>query len=140
MNAPIADLSQLSADLNKASDKATASLKKAEEHFRTLKLGFEVYLEEQLIPPQTESGPYARTVVFHLGWAKIEKGWRLVIGENHAVADTGEPMGFAVRPVLDASREVRIAALNQLNKLMAAIKVEGEHLLNVVENASKIKF
>jgi hypothetical protein len=140
----LSSLSKVAEELNAASDSVTAALRSLEERLVKLKLGVEVLVEH---PPDVpveitsfgdadgETTNYFGNQYF-LGYGKIAGSWRLLVQrfacawpgrENEDCVEVGddftdmrEPQER--KPLLDSSRDVRLAATAQLELLLAEIE------------------
>ena len=79
-----------------------------------------------------------------LGYAKLEDAWQLAIKEekiiyqwNDDAREEEEVSEESYRPLLKASRDVRLRALEQLPQLLDALKRQGEAVLKTIARAQK---
>ena len=139
---PIEDLSDLASKVNAASDKAHQLLKSAEERLREMNLGVEAFAP-RILARRTNHDYDERGYEEEddLGWVKYVGEWQLVIRRQiyRTIEEDPELMSEKFIPVLEASRELRIAALESLEPLVAQMKEEGERILKIVEKASSIE-
>jgi hypothetical protein len=140
----LSSLSKVAEELNAASDAVTAALRSLEERLAKLKLGVEVLLEVPLDVPVeiTSSGDADGETTnyfgnqYFLGYGKIAGSWRLLVQrfncvwpgvENENYIDAGgdfadEREPEERKPLLDSSRDIRLAAAARLEFLLAEIE------------------
>lgn len=108
---------ELSTALNKSTEALNASLKRAQEGFAELSLGVRASVPFSL-PGDDDS--------WHrfLGFGKLNNDWQLFI-EQGGAHDPVE--AFVTQPLLNCSRETRLAAVDYLQPLF-------DELINVAEN------
>jgi hypothetical protein len=137
-------LSQLAPQLNKATDLYTAELEEIEESLDKLNLGVAVELDDYFHTENTKTewnddaeviGTYR--AVFTLGYGRDQHDdWRFLVREYKERMDFNEtPAEQACTPLLNTSRDLRIAAAKQIPDLLKAI--EG-HVKEKIEVLSKI--
>jgi len=132
-------LAALAGPLNQTADEATKELREVEAELLVTGIGLEVELEDTLEHgPSTvrfANGSPSTTEVSHLAFARQRGGeWRILVRtyeESRSVEDTAKHSPehrvlIRETPVLEASRELRIAAAEQV-----------ENLLRCIENAAK---
>ena len=133
-------LAALAGPLNQTADEATKELREVEAELLVTGIGLEVELEDTLehgpskVRPANGHTP-STTEVSHLAFARQRSGeWRILVRtyeESRPVEDGGKHSPehrvlIRETPVLEASRELRIAAAEQV-----------ENLLRCIENAAK---
>lgn len=153
-------LAHVARDLNAASDEISSQLRHVEERLKLLGLGVQVELEYPLHidnfvgkEPETDPGDdeplRSWTGDLHrLAYKKIAGTWRLVVRkyqcrwllgpwEHPEDCEEGpDESTFAdERALLDCSREIRLAAAPQLDRLLAAIHDEAAAQVGRVKQA-----
>jgi hypothetical protein len=129
------ELHDLSLQLNSASDTINTTITTLNAKLRSLNLGVEVWLIDTLLKPlpgdprRDEIGPY-------LGYCSVEDQWQLAVrGEPNGSYCSGWTGDLPRTPLTKASREVRIAALEQLPALVCRIKEEAQRVLKAIQDA-----
>ena len=142
-----ASLARVAKDLNAVSDEVTDRLRGVEERLRALGLGVEAELPtpmpriddisvDELDLTEDEEVPRTWTGnISHLGYKKIAGSWRLVArtyhcrwllsqwdDPEHENAPPEDKFFLSERPLLDCSRDIRLAAAGQVDLLLAAIE------------------
>ena len=140
-------LEDQAARLNEASANANKTLAAIEKRIVALNIGFEVWLDEPIAigAPAGSAGPFdiSTTPIKALGIARIGGKWVLAVKPMKFVdgfyeGDTGSPYrnqytdGEEI-PVLSASRELRIAALQALPKFLHKLSQEMMAKTNGIE-------
>lgn len=149
-------LSDLASQLNKASDKYTAELKAIEAKLLSLNLGLEVVLSLPIKELPWEIRAFSAgddevswrryKTKFHLGYAKHkDEVWRLVIRKYEVVEaaalmedEIGETLINEI-PLLEASRELRIAAADQIPDLLRVLEETTTETLDALKKVSDIE-
>ena len=145
----LSELTPLAKELNQTTDEINSIISTVNEKLAALNLGVEAWLD----PSTTSKIPAAdMTVTTHLqtasmpvlGYAKLEDAWQLAIKEekiiyqwNDDAREEEEVSEDSYRPLLKASREVRLRALEQLPQLLDALKRQGEAVLKTIARAQK---
>jgi hypothetical protein len=144
----LADLAPLAKRLNAASDEFTKELKAIEADLAKLALGLEVTLAEPLHESDIMNGENDDDppvwVDSHLGYVRHGDGWGLMVRVFRKHNDDeafGGVVSVLVRetPLVSASRELRIAAAEQINPLIDRIKTEAANKLAALEKQMDIK-
>ena len=147
------DLREVAAKLNEQSDSIAKIIEQFQETLRQLNLGVEVWIplqsEESVFTPTFGVKiPVPVTIETSLGYARGDDGWGLFIKRIAFRATTAPvPLGPVQRgeavkvnkwvKLLEASRSVRIAALDAFPKLLEALKASAESAVQTIQNAKK---
>ncbi len=138
------NLAKVAASLNEASDKYTEELKTIEAELKKLNLGIEVCLNTAFVEGDWEEGEEddeGRCETYYpawfLGYGKHVSQWKLLV---HRYKVTGSPGGQGSEtytlviktPLLDASRDLRIASANHITALLAKIEEEAKQKTEVL--------
>lgn len=158
-------LEELASRLNKASDEVNATLQKVQAKLNGMNIGIETWMlgvplfsqdmelalddDGNFITPFP--GATTRADEVYLGYAKTSEGWGLAIQRKEVYYGTGtyininrglEEVGsYNVgnpEPLLKASRDIRIEALGQLQRLIDLIVSTAEAAIVDIENARKL--
>jgi hypothetical protein len=149
---PVSDLSALSKQINEATDEANHTLRDFEAQLMRLNLGIqaEAVIQRTEIPLSMAKGIYGDRVLtsapcyelMSLGWVKVGGKWGLKLlseilqkSEKPNVPD--EVIFREAQSISNLSRQNRFLAINNLEKLVAALKEAGEKLLKDVEKAKE---
>ncbi len=144
----LSELTPLAKELNQTTDEINGIISTVNEKLAALNLGVEAWLD----PSTTSKIPAADMTVTHLhrstasmpvlGYAKLEDAWQLAIKEekiiyqwNDDAREEEEVSEDSYRPLLKASRDVRLRALEQLPQLLDALKREGERVIKTIARA-----
>ena len=125
-------LSKLAPQLNKATDLYMAELKQIEEQLNRLNLGIELELEGTIQKSNSKNkynddgeayGP------FHSGWTigygKDSRGtWCLIVREYEVDESSNQWVEEDATPLLQVSRDLRIAAAEKIPDLLKVIEQE----------------
>ena len=117
----LTELSAAAADLNRESDSINELLSRFEEQIGSLNVGLEVSV---WLYPEIESDKQG------LQWRKMG---RVPKGTMKSEEYWGLSVDF--KPILDCSREQRIAALDQLPKLVGELKAQATQRVDVIKKA-----
>ncbi len=146
------DLREVAARLNEQSDSITKTIEQFQETLRQLNLGLEVWIrlqseESVYTPPIGVKIPIPVFTETSVGHARGEDGWALYVKRITYRSKTFDnplisPRVEAVKvnkwiKLVDASRSVRIAALDAFPKLLDALKTSAESAVQAIENAKK---
>jgi hypothetical protein len=116
----------LKAELSAATDALNASLRKAEQALTELNLG--VTASVALWPKQSDWLQFLR-------FGKDASGWRLILESG---PDGGDPEDWSESPLLNASKEVRLQAVERLPALLEElVKTAEEHLVTLRTRAAQ---
>ena len=130
-------LSQLARQLNEATDHMTEELKKTEADLREMNLGVEVFLDGSF--DETLGETDGREGALHpvLGYGKDDYSgeWCLLVRHYKIIrhrlsADTTD---INTTPLLQVSRDMRIAAKKQIPTLVKRLEIEGKKTLEAVQ-------
>jgi hypothetical protein len=137
-------LSKLAPQLNEASDLYQEELKEIEEALNKLKLGVTVWLELFIETSDIESeydkdgdlvGNFYRA--WSLGYGKdCGDRWRLLIREWKVDNDADDGTIENVIPLLEASRDLRIAAAERIPDLLKEVEEKVKRKLEVLSKVS----
>jgi len=127
-------LRQLSKDLGEASDELTAELKEIESRVNECNIGIQV--EDFDHPLLVEDG-----VLFILGYRRNKKKWGLVVCQyepvNKEEPDDSDIVCINEYPLMQASRDIRLKARENIGHLLDLLYTEGEKLLTGVQEANE---
>ena len=122
-------LQDLSNSLNKKSDELNESLKAFEAMLASFRLGVEAWVRPSLETSTDDHGiEYATT----LGYSKASGNSCLTLAYRNSMDDEGSYV-----PLNQASRELRIKAVEQLPKLLKALENAADEAVQDVEKARK---
>lgn len=131
----LTELTDLSSRLNQESDALTNLITRFETALCDLKLGVSVSLEKP-IRSETwldEKNLVEGTTEIHLGFYKGDHGWGLYVWDSFH----GEAKPDTERRLHDASREDRIAAVENFPTLLKTMKKRAEEVLSEIRRARK---
>jgi hypothetical protein len=150
--AQVSDLFALSKQINEATDEANQTLRDFESQMLKLNLGIsaEVIIKRTEIPFSIAKNvykDYMRTTdpcyeLMSLAWAKVDGRWGLKLlseifqGPSN-LSKPDEVIFSETQAVSNLSRQNRIIAISNLEKLVRAIKEAGEKLVRDVQEAKK---
>jgi hypothetical protein len=150
------DLEPLSKRLNAASNELNQTLQTIQDRLNALGIGLEVWVSvhplaesdyRDVLDDNSEPTRFREFVRQELGYGRLGDGWALLVRSRRYVEGPNE---FNVkdtevyeddtdpRPLLKASRELRVAAVPLLPKLVEAIEREAKVVIERVEQAKKI--
>ena len=137
-------LSQLAPKLNAATDLYMNELKEIEAALDKLKLGIAVENNRWLHTGNTrtewdEGGEPTGDffAAWSLGYGKDHRGkWCLLVREYKVNAETEEDVERDVSPLLESSRDLRIAAAEQIPDLLKAIEQEVKKKIEILGKVS----
>jgi hypothetical protein len=148
----LAKLRDLAVKLNEASDRYTQEIADIEYELSQLNIGIEVELDER---PILEGNTFEETdqygeptgVTHHnlwaIGYGRVStnrSGWELVAREYTVYSDDRGWILQRATPLLEASRDVRIASAKQIPALLEKLAKEVEGKVGVLNEVSdKIK-
>jgi hypothetical protein len=142
-------LSKLAPQLNEATDRYMAELKAVEAELQQMNLGVAVELEDSLEETDWEEGEENDQgdmepnffQVWHLGYGKDHRGdWCLLI--RHYKVVQGEYANTQLRtllntiPLLNASRDLRLAASEQIPALLEQVEKEVRKKIEILGKVS----
>lgn len=145
----IEKLESLAITLNNESNTINPIIQEIQEKLNKLNLGIPVWLNNALLE-ESKAGNAMSSTTFQylLGYAKTKEGWGLAIkavrvqrgfyeGELDCpwaeVFDVGQPV-----PLLKSSRQLRLAALRQLQDLVETIQHKAQEVIIDIEKAKKM--
>lgn len=144
-------LANLATQLNEASDRFTEELKAIEADLARLNLGIEVVLGDALAVTDLEEEElegrdgewYTETYRSrqHLGYGKHDGAWEILLLEYRTAYDDTGQMKVSEKllrktPLLEASRDLRIAAARQILDLLALIEETAKRKLAALKKVS----
>lgn len=152
----ISELSDLSRKLNQKSDQTNSIVTNINKKLAALNLGVEVWLD-QYERDELKADNYRKVYagqldplsrekeVIYLGYSNVEDQWQLAVKEGTLVEsfdqdnheNTLELIDVGRRPLLKASRRVRVKALPLVPRLLDLIKLEASKMLEQIEAAEK---
>jgi hypothetical protein len=140
-------LEQAAARLNKQSDSLNETLQKIQDKVNSFNIGIEVWRKDDIHSEDVPSELGDKMLEYHLGYAKFPEGWGFAIQLKEAQyrRDENGEWEFAGRhplskptPLLKASREVRIAALQHLPSLIEGLQEKAEEAVSKIEKARQL--
>jgi len=147
----LSDLREVAVKLNEESDSLIKLIEQFQETLRPLNLGLEVWIplqsEESTFTPTVGSKiPVPVRIETSLGYARGDDGWalylkRVAYRSKAATTLLGvTELREAVKvnkwiKLVDASRAVRLAALDAFPKLLDALKASAESAVRAIQNA-----
>ncbi len=147
----LSDLSKLSKALNDESNKVNEILLDFEKKLVAMNLGVGAWVtlkEESYTEPVQEGDDreVRRLKVTELGFGEWAGGYQLLvrfIDYTESVTSYGNPDWdkgdvYGTRPILGASREIRVIALENLENLLDALMAEANRVLKAIEKGRKI--
>jgi hypothetical protein len=151
MSRLLSDLSQTAETLNRESNTVNALIERFEARLRQLNVGIEVWCpaavheEPADVSDADDEDAVAGTCETQLGFIKGHGGWELYLREALYRRESdgyGAPGWELVRiedarPLRDASRQLRIAALKCFPALLEELKREAEAALKTIEEAKR---
>ena len=146
----IKSLPKLATDLNEASDRFTDELRAIEGELERFNLGIEVFLKDPLKETHYQEAEDDRGGVhtyyfrWHLGYGKYHGKWCLLIREFKVVKEYDLHLGgetwvkkiWDETPLLQTSRESRIAAAENILDLLAVIEKAVEEKIAALKKVS----
>ena len=147
--ADLDELAPLSKRLQAATTELNQALQTIQDRLNTMGIGVEVWVSEALRQSDWRETDRGRRVHIseELGYGRIGDGWALLVRtrtyvdvpDGHGDWDT-EVYGddSTEKPLLRAARELRIAAVPLIPKLVDALRDESSKIIAAVENAKKI--
>ncbi len=126
-------LSDSASTLNNYSDSCNKKLKYAQERLSSLNIGLEYWLEEPIFRGDQTGNldPHKTSIekIKRLGFSRLSSHWVLAVKTVRCVSGfyqgdmscpyTNEYVDDAPEPLLDSSREIRLAALKALPEFLA---------------------
>ena len=149
------ELKSISARINESSDVLNSTLQQVNTKLRELNFGLTVWLDGPPLAVKSVDPP-ARLLRMHiykveereiLGFTKIHQvGWclavvKLRVAHGHFEGDTSCPFSEVTeddpRPLMECSRDLRVAAIELLPKIFELLKAEGNRLLASIEQVKE---
>ena len=132
-------LSSVSQDLNEASNQLSEQIKGIETALASQKLGVRAWVEMRRAPEREKASDgkiYEFTCVDELGYDKHQGKWGLLVASYYE--ETLDPSDFENAQLLrDAPRELRMAAVDALPKLIQKIADEASKLAKEVASKAE---
>jgi hypothetical protein len=147
-------LSKVANELNRVSDEFSQRLRDIEARIESLNLGVTVYLDEPLdeITITGSLGEAGEDGVsgdqYFLGYGRFGGRWRILVQTYHSVwpdteEDDATPGGdfeecreyVDEKPLLDSSRDIRLAAVAQIGRLLEQIEREAKSRIETLRAA-----
>ncbi len=117
--AALKQLASLSKSLNEASDQLNKQIAEIESALNSYKLGISAWVELKRERQQTPHGEL--TYADDLGYAKHDGKWGLLVSSYCDI----DPESVKTTLLRDASREVRLAAIDKIPELLSALSQEA---------------
>jgi hypothetical protein len=145
----LSDLSHTVETLNRESDTINDLIKRVEERLRQLNIGLEVWCSAPLVSTPVDVSTDEETYEegsrdTELGWAKGVRGWELYLREQvyRKLSDDFGGQWRTLRtedqrPLRQAPRQLRIAALKRFPQLLEELKEEAEEAVKAIEDAKR---
>jgi hypothetical protein len=152
MIASINDLSDLSCKLNQQSDKLNEIISSINTKLGKLNLGVEVWLDYRpIVTGDIETTdenwqpaePHRDATL--LGYCRVDDNWQLAVKEVNLVTkrnrhgeeyeEVRDPANL--KPLLQATREIRARAMDSVPVLLDSMKAEAIKLLGAIEQAER---
>lgn len=151
----LASLAGVAQELNRASDEVTTFLRDVETRLAEMKLGVDVLADKPFHSDEAgaignldDATQLFEVTQYVLGYAKIGASWRitvtpidcLFVGEDESCVDCGQEIEdrrtvLEPRPLLDMSREIRLAAASGLGGLLAQIESAARERVQAIRTA-----
>jgi hypothetical protein len=138
----LSELNKSASELNEGTETVNSVLASVETQLTKMNLGFEVWVPDSLSSIQISEYRYQDT---ELGFAKIGTDWSLAVQVREGKKDplSGDfdwyplPIPGSTR-LLDASRPVRVMALQHIPELLEALKSKADEAAATTEEAKKL--
>ena len=138
----LSELNKSAGELNAGTETVNSVLASVETQLTKMNLGFEVWVPDSLSSIQISEYSYQDT---ELGFAKIGTDWSLAVRVREGKRDprSGDfdwyplPIPGSTR-LLDASRRVRIKALQHIPELLEALKSKADGAAAAIREAKKL--
>jgi hypothetical protein len=154
--APMHDLAEVSRKLNKQSDTLNQVISSINTKLESMNIGLEVWFEDVPVDsgdPYSTYGnadrdheyPFPARDVTLLGYTCINEKWVLAVKSAVLVTEqgrTGEAYetiteSSELRPLLNASRQIRAKSMRIVPRLLAEIRNQAQEALDSIEAAKK---
>jgi hypothetical protein len=137
----LSELNKSASELNAGTERVNSVLASVETQLTKMNLGFEVWVPDSLSSFQISEYRYQDT---ELGFAKTGTDWSLAVRVREGKRDprSGD-FGWYPLPIpgstrlLDASRQVRIKALQHIPELLEALKSKADEAAATIKEAIK---
>lgn len=123
-------LDELSTRLNEASDTLSQTITQVETKLRELRLGLSAWVVLENDPLCDGNGQEHENAASHLGYAKLNGTWQLVISEGFD--------DLKYFPLKQAPRETRLKAITLFPVLLEEIAKQAEAALREVGKAKQV--
>ncbi len=134
--AALKHLASLSKSLNEASDQLNRQITEIESALNTYKLGISAWVELKREHEQTPGGDgkfYELTHIEEFGYGKHNGKWGLLHSSYYEeFLDPGDPQSVKTTFLRDASREIRLAAVEKVSELLSALSGEAAKITDEV--------
>lgn len=131
-DATMQHLASLSKSLNDASDILSKHIAEAESAFNELRLGLWAWV---LVARYLESEDVIRVV--RLGYGKLAGRWGLLLSEEY---EGEEPKNVTTKPLRDAPRVEKLAAVEKLPELLNALEAQARDVTaETTRKAAQVK-
>jgi hypothetical protein len=147
------DLSVLSKKLNQKTDELNSIIESINKKLESLNFGLEVWYEDIEVKSgdkyydeeNDEHRKFPRRDVTLLGYCRVDHEWELCVKDATYVTDYdqyGVPCeelieSHALRPLLKASRQTRVNAMQCIPGLLTDIGLKAQKALKSIEDAAK---
>ncbi len=143
-DAPLKQLASLSKSLNQASDQLSKQITEIESALNSFKLGVSVWVEVKRVPETyfPKDGPiHTLTRVEQLGYGKHNGKWGLLVRSfAEEFVDVDYPGEREATFLRDASRDARLAAIDKIPELLAALSETSARVTDeVLKKAASAK-
>jgi hypothetical protein len=148
MMAKISDLAPIAEQVNKKSNEINNTISTINAKLAKLNFGIEVWLDETWNALSSSTRDYKgfprTTEASYLGYCLLDDKWQLAIKnvEEETTVEDGEECTKEVNPdyvsLHQASRGLRLAALQKLPELLDALKGKASGVLKSIEEAEKL--
>jgi hypothetical protein len=138
------DLEPLSKHLNTASDELTKTLESIQQKLNDLALGVEVWLSSSSHELERVMADDHVFLITELGYGRLGDGWALLIRTARWSQHRDEDPEWVLeaegdrKPLVRASRKIRVDAVEFIPNLIDALKDEAERVIESVEKAKRI--
>lgn len=142
----LSDLSKLSKTLNEESNKVNEILLEFEQKLVAMNIGVEAWVELTSEPyVEGDEGSIQCSSDIVLGFGQRADDHQLLIKTIDYVEEVGnygqyhwkKRQEYGIKPLLKASREIRVKALEKLKELLDALMAEGNNVLKAIEKGRK---
>lgn len=148
MMANISDLTPIAKQINDKSNAINKTISTINEKLARLNFGIEAWLDKPwsaLSSSTRDQGKARIRDVSYLGYDRLGDKWQLAIKhveEEITLDEDGdeciEQLNPEYVPLLQASRDLRLAALKKLPELLDDLKSRGQNILDTIADAEKL--